>query len=147
MDRETLWYSRVDFKYFRQYSKKLATIAAQSNYGLEFAKVYEMCGSTADVQQDLTHCSRIANSAARGLEMTTLAVLMKDRKSAIRGVLKAQARIPIDMPVDKREKILCAAAKIYSRQARMLARVLGNGDAAVARALCREPTMTTTAEI
>jgi hypothetical protein len=140
-DRERLWYSSADFKYFRQYSKKLATIAAQSNYGLEFAKVYKICGSTT--VQDLTHCSRIANSAARGLEVATLEVLMKDRKAAIRGVLNAQAKIPVDMPDDKREKIICATAKILSRQARLLARVLGNGDAAIARALCRP----TTAEI
>lgn len=66
-DRERMWYSSDDFKYFRRYSKKLATIAAKSNYGLEFAKVYETCGST-DVQ-DITHCSRIANTAARGLEV------------------------------------------------------------------------------
>jgi hypothetical protein len=134
-DRERLWYSNADFKYFRRYSKKLATIAAQSNYGKEFAKVYKTCGSTE--VHDLTHCSRIANSAARGLEVATLEVLLKDRKAAIRGVLNAQAKIPVDMPIDKRQKIICATAKILSRQARLLARVLGNGDAAIARALCR----------
>jgi hypothetical protein len=132
-DRQILWYRGSEFKYFRKYCKKLATIAAASKYGKDFHKTYRACTRT-DVK-DLDKYSKIANSAARGLEVLVAPVLMKDRKTAVRTILNAQAKFPEDMPMADQQTILCATSRVLSRHSRLLAKLLATGDANVAMAI------------
>lgn len=131
-DCEILWYKSSEFKYFRKYCKKLATIAAASKYGKDFAKTYKACAKTESV--DMEKYSKIANSAARGMEAMVSTQMVKDRKDAIRSVLKAQSKLPADMTDHERAIILSATSRVLSRHARILARILGTGDANVAKA-------------
>jgi hypothetical protein len=132
-DRQILWYRGSEFKYFRKYCKKLATIAAASKYGKDFHKTYRACTRT-DIK-DLDKYSKIANSAARGLEVLVAPVLMKDRKTAVRTILNAQAKFPEDMPMADQQTILCATSRVLSRHSRLLAKLLATGDANVAMAI------------
>ena len=124
-----LWYTNEDFRYFKKYSKKVATVAVGSSYGPELQSVLETCSSATN--QDVTRCSRIANSAARGLEVMIASKEMSHaRADVICGVLKAHKE-----GADAQD--VCEISKALTRSARLFARILGNGDAAVAKAMAR----------
>lgn len=134
-EREKCWYRNSEFKYFRKYGKKLATIAAASKYGKDFEKTVSAC---ARGEKELDKYSKIANSSARGLEVLVLPQLQKDRKGTIRSVLLAQSKFTDDMAADRRAEILCATSFILSRQSKLMARVLAKGDANIVTTMQKE---------
>ena len=132
--REVVWYRTRDFKYFRKQGKQMATIAAASAYGKDLRKAAQAC---AKGKNSVNHhkYSKIANSSVRGLEIMVDTELMRDRKSLIQSVLKAQAKLAAstkEMPYEQRQEILRATSVILSRKTRILAQVLAHGDAKVA---------------
>mmetsp|Transcript_26891 Transcript_26891/g.74113 ORF Transcript_26891/g.74113 Transcript_26891/m.74113 type:complete len:306 (-) Transcript_26891:193-1110(-) len=130
-DCAALWYNSQDFHYFRKYSKKLASLAAASQYGPQLDAVLEVCHN-ANGNQDVTHCSRIANSAARGLELVIATAsddIQEHRRRVILSTVQQQAACSPDE--------LAQRSKALTRSSRLFARILGNGDAAVARAMNR----------
>ena len=135
-EKEITWYRSSDFKYFKKYGKKLATIAAASKYGADFQKTLKACSKSNF--KDLEKYSKIANSAARGLELLCAPELVKDRKGVVKSVLKAQSKMRDEMSFDERAEILCATSRILSRQTRILSRLLATGDANVAQTIHKE---------
>ena len=136
---EAMWYRSSDFKYFRKYGKKLATLAAASKYGTDLLKTCNACGDTTKNDASLAKYSKIANSAARGLEILVAPQLNKDRRGAIRSVLKAQEKLNDGgATTAEREEMLSATSQILSRQTRIMARLLGSGDAHVAATFQKE---------
>lgn len=134
-DREATWYKKSEYKYWKKYGKKLAAVAADSKYGKDFEKTLKACWKTNAQKKDfLDRYSKIANSTARGLEVLLAPNMVKDRKGTIKSVLKAQSKLPTDMPYEERAELLRATSCILSQQTKILARVLGTGDASVARA-------------
>eukprot|EP00527_Entomoneis_sp_CCMP2396_P004578 CAMPEP_0198150052 /NCGR_PEP_ID=MMETSP1443-20131203/49166_1 /TAXON_ID=186043 /ORGANISM="Entomoneis sp., Strain CCMP2396" /LENGTH=251 /DNA_ID=CAMNT_0043815245 /DNA_START=61 /DNA_END=816 /DNA_ORIENTATION=- len=128
-DCASLWYNSEDFRYFKKYSKKLASIAKASSYRTELSSILDVCAGATN--QDVTHCSRIANTAVRGLEVVVASdVMSRDRANAIRGVLRAHSE---GASADH----LSETSKALTRSARLFARILGNGDAAIAKAISR----------
>lgn len=132
------WYRSSELKYFRKYGKKLATIAAASKYGKDFLKTCRACEKG---EKDLDKYSKIANSGARGLEVLVAPQLVKDRKGAIRSVLKAQSKsVAEGMSADQRVEVLSATSRILSRQTKVLAGLLARGDANIAMDLHEKST-------
>ena len=129
-EHEMIWYNQEDYRYFRKYSRKLASVAAASRYSKELEEVLNVCEKATN--QDVTHCSRIANTAVRGLEIAVSNNLTAKRKAAIHGVLETQSMYRGKQDV---ESIIYSTSRSFSRSARLMARILGNGDYAVARSL------------
>ena len=128
-----LWYKLEDYRHFRKYSRKLASVAAASRYRQELEEVLEVCEKATT--QDVTHCSRIANTGVRGLEISVSENLTIKRRAAIRGVLEAQRLYRENHAGEDLETNLYTTSRTLSRSARLMARILGNGDYAVARSL------------
>lgn len=130
---EALWWGEKDYQYFRKYCHKVAEAAQKSRYFPEFHKLYEACA--ANETSKLSAMSRICNTGVRGLEVVIYPALTTDRRSSIIGVLKAQEKVlrEENLSVNKRNDVIAATSRFLSRQARLLARVYGNGDARVAK--------------
>ena len=143
-DRDAIWYKKHEYRYWKKYGKKLASVASDSKYGKDLEKVCKACSKAGatDVGTNATDVvdrySKIANSTARGLEVMVAPHLLRGRKGTIRSVLKAQDRLPSEMPYPERAELLRATSCILSRSTKILARILGTGDANVADAYHRE---------
>ena len=138
-DCEATWYKKSEYRYWKKYGKKLASVASDSKYGKDFEKTCKACSKTdIHTKELLERYSKIANSAARGLEVLVAPHLVKNRKGAVKSVLKAQSKLPTDMSYEERAELLRATSCILSQQTKMMARILGNGDANVANACHKE---------
>jgi len=141
-DCEATWYKKSEYKYWKKYGKKLASVASDSKYGKDFEKTCKACSKAEDHTTDLVdRYSKIANSAARGLEILVAPHLVKSRKGTIKSVLKTQEKLPADMSYGERAELLRATSCILSQPTKAMARILGKGDANVARQCHREATL------
>lgn len=130
-EKEEQWWGQSDFKLFRHYSKKEAA-SQDAAFLKDFGMVYDACVK-GEVKKCIRECLKVSSSPARGLESIVYPALMRDRKLTIQGFLRAQTKLPENMDGDKREQVLASTSRYLTRQARQLAKVLGSGDAAVAR--------------
>lgn len=130
-EKSAVWWQPVDFKLMRRYCKRAAELARQSQYTDEFTAVYDACsGKHIHDMMEFCHISR---SHVRGLEIVVFPALIQARKLVVRGVVKAQDKLPIEMSPDQKAKILSATSRCLSGRARLLARVYGVGDEEVAK--------------
>ena len=130
-EKSAVWWQPVDFKLMRRYCKRAAELARQSQYTDEFTAVYDACsGKHIHDMMEFCHISR---SHVRGLEIVVFPALIQARKLVVRGVVKAQDKLPIEMSPDQKVKILSATSRCLSGRARLLARVYGVGDEEVAK--------------
>jgi len=124
------WYTPAEFMGFRKDARKEAIMIQSSSYSQNFAAVYEACnkGNFKSVTKERAY---ISAASCRGLEVVVYPALHGDRKNAIQTVLRTQAALPKEMPLEKRQDALASASRFLSKKSRQLARVLGSGDAAV----------------
>jgi hypothetical protein len=79
---------------------------------------------------ELADCVRIVSSTGiRGLEVIAFPPIKRHRRAAIQGFIRAQSKLPGQMPETEKQVVLASKSRLLSRPFRQLAWVLGAGDA------------------
>ena len=123
-EESKLWYTTQEYRLFK-YDAKRDLKKANDNDKRQFIAVYNAC-KTADGLRSIhtTDSAALAAASYRGLEHILFRSLHK-RKPVIHSVIQKQAELMDDE--------LSNLSRSLSQRARRIARVLGNGDAHVAR--------------
>lgn len=129
-EHHSSWYTQAQFMQFRKECRKEVIMMSKSSYRKNFSAVYEACnkGTFKAVTKERAY---ISAASCRGLEVVVFPTLHRDRKNTIQQILRTQAALPCDIPLEKRQDALASASRFLSKKSRQLARILGSGDAAV----------------
>lgn len=140
-EKHATFWKNLEFKLFRQYSKKMV-IATYKTQGIKaIIRVYSLCTSTEPWDNaclGTSTCAHVSNTPIRGLEVVAHGVMLDDRREAIQKILAAHRQIPVGQ--NDADEVLRSTCLLVSRSARRLARVFGHSDQVIAtRVHSQEP--------
>ncbi len=140
VDIQDLWYTENDYKLFRSVAQKEGSMYRQSARVVRnIQAVYEVrsnllqatLASHASCEENMTleKAVHVLGSGVRGLEVSILKQLSKDRRAVLKGVLDMQAKLPGGLSANEQTIAIAAKARFLSRQFRQFALVQGKADA------------------
>lgn len=137
-EEELLHWTKKHFKAWKKDCKKVARTTDEEKHKVYLNAFLDIYSNPPDdenavgiVHRDTT-CLPLATASVRGLERFIFPGLLKDQSRAKESVLKAQAKLPLEMSDHQREFVIASTSTILSRQSRHLARVIGHADSLVA---------------
>jgi hypothetical protein len=117
----------------------------REDYQVDFRHLFAECSRSSQLLNGFGSGSGVSREqrggggrSARGLERHIHAILRQHRKDFIRTLLHIQSKMPSDMSLALRSKLLCAKSIHLSRPARNLAGVLARQDAVEAAELLQD---------
>jgi len=148
-EMKAYWWTRSDMEKSRRYSKTVALRACQSDFWNEFDSLYQQCAAVScddDSELPMENFAFLSERSTRGLETSIYWPLTQNRRAAIKTLLSVQEQLPLNMRAEERCSVLSVSARIVSRHACQLARVIGNADATAVATFCATPTPSSTDE-
>ena len=140
--KSIMWYNDEEHEAICEQARKVSEFyyTRRHDYTTGFLSTFQylhQCPGDDEVpgSEDL---SLLAQTSARGLEIYIFPILNRCRDRAVDAILYAQANLPADMDYETKQRLLCAKSNHLSKPARRLAKILGDGDAIVAKKIREE---------
>lgn len=139
-DLPGIWWNKDEYDEIRDDALNVSDYYIESckDYTEKFLAIFSLLKQSDENRVFPKDACLMSYTSARGLENVIYPILNHFRRKAVRGVLQAQSNLPHDLDLDVRQRLLSAKSRYLSKPARVLAKVLGDGDALVADIVQRE---------
>jgi hypothetical protein len=136
LDKTKLWWSRKERNGMNEASRKMAKVFRKnhSDQVKHYLRVFDQCSQYPPSQSSsdyLETATIVVPTKVRGLEWGIVPKIKAHRRTHVHEVLQIQDQIKGRLSSEMRYKVLSTRAMRSSRPSRVMARLIGEGDAAI----------------
>jgi hypothetical protein len=136
LDKQKLWWTRKERNGMNETSRKIAKLFRKnhSDQVNHYLRVFDQCSQYPPSQSSsdfLETATIVVPTKVRGLEWGIVPKIKAHRRTHVQEVLQVQVQIKGRLSSEMRYKVLSTRAMRSSRPSRVMARLMGEGDAAI----------------